>query len=257
MKALFMTSQLPKLIKDENGNKISDGCNNQNGIVERLKAFVNNSISFVYIASNPNNFSKSDSQCQATVKALEKEGFSVDKIELIDYRFDGDINKTILSSNIVFLAGGHVPTQNKYFKEIDLKSILKDFDGVVIGQSAGSMNCSKMVYAQPYNEEEFNDPNYQNTFEGLGLTDLIIMPHMNRAKLDELCGETTYSMCLKDSYIIPHYGIVDGGYILVKDGKAEAFGKTVFFENGKETLICENGESYVIYEKGKEDEKNN
>jgi len=257
MKALFMTSQLPRLIKDADGNKIPNGCNNQNGIIEKIKSLIKSPIKFVYIASNPSNFEKSNSQCKATAKALEMENILVEGVELIDYQFNGNIEQTILSADLVFLAGGHVPTQNNYFKEIGLKNILDHYDGIVVGQSAGSMNCSSVVYAQPEDEEEFHDPDFKKIFPGLGLTDIVIMPHMNRAKTDELCGMTTYDMCIEDSYKIPHYGIVDGGYILVKDGKTEAFGKTVYFQNGKEIPICDDGESFVIYEKENENEKNN
>lgn len=256
MKALFMTSNLGCVIKT-NGKSIPKNCNNTNGFVDKLKSECEDVKKLVIIASNPDNYQKIDAQSYCVTEGLKMDGFSVLQVDVIDHRFYGDIKESILSSDLVFLCGGHVPTQNQYFKEIGLKEILSNFYGVVVAQSAGSMNCSKWVYAQPEFEEEFNDQNYKNYFEGLGLTDIIIMPHMNRAKTDELCGETTYSMCLKDSYNIPHYGIIDGGYILIKNGKAEAFGKTVYFENGKEKLVCEDGESYVIYEKGKEDEKDN
>lgn len=246
MKALFMTSQLPRLIKDDNGNKIPVGCNNQNGIVEKIIENINKTIKFVYIASNPNNFEKSDVQSMATAEALRIEGLKIDKVVVIDHRVKKNIKDTILSADIVFLAGGHVPTQNKYFKEIELKDVLNEYKGVVIGQSAGSMNCSELVYAQPEFEEEFNDKNFRKYFSGLGLTNVIIMPHMNRAKTDELCGMTTYEMCLEDSYDCPHYGILDGGYILVKDGVSTAFGRTVYFKDGKEKVLCEEGQSVVL-----------
>ena len=45
----------------------------------------------------------------------------------------------LLNYDVILLAGGHVPTQNCYFKEIDLKEKIKDFQGIVIGISAGSM----------------------------------------------------------------------------------------------------------------------
>lgn len=246
MKALFMTSQLPKLIKDANGNKIPVGCNNENSIVEKIKENTNETIKFVYIASNPDNFEKSDAQSIATGEALRIEGLKINEVVVIDHRFGENVKESILSADIVFLAGGHVPTQNKYFKEIDLKSILKEYEGVVVGQSAGSMNCSKLVYAQPESEDEFNNPEYEKFISGLGLTNIIIMPHMNRAKIDELCGTTTYDMCVADSFDCPHYGISDGGYILVKDGVATAFGKTVYFKDGKEKVLCEDGQSVVL-----------
>ena len=248
MKALFMTSQLPKLIKDANGNKIPVGCHNSNGLVDKIKENIKSLNKFVYIASNPDNFEKSDAQSIATGEALRIEGLKINEVVVIDHRFDENIKETILSADMVFLAGGHVPTQNEYFKEIDLKSILKEYKGVVVGQSAGSMNCSELVYAQPENEEEFNSADYNKFISGLGLTNIIIMPHMNRAKTDELCGTTTYEMCLEDSFECPHYGISDGGYILIKDGVATAFGKTIYFKDGKEKVLCEDGQSVVLEE---------
>ena len=69
--------------------------------------------------------------------------------------------ESIDNSEIVFLAGGHVPTQNKFFKRIGLKEMLQDYNGVVIGQSAGSMNCAELVYVQPEEPEDFADPNFK------------------------------------------------------------------------------------------------
>lgn len=256
MKALFMTSSLGCAIKLGDA-WIPTACDNSNYFVDNLRNEIEDVKNLTIIAADPDNYFRLDSQSNCVIQGLQLCGFSVKKTNLIDHRFKENIKEAILSSDMVFLCGGHVPTQNQYFKEIRLKEILNNYKGVVVGQSAGSMNCSKMVYAQPECEEEFLDVNYNNFIEGLGLTDIIIMPHMNRAKTDELCGETTYSMCLKDSYKIPHYGITDGGYILIKNGKAEAFGETIYFKDGKEIKLCENGESFVIYEKGKENEKNN
>ncbi|MBO5654995.1 MAG: Type 1 glutamine amidotransferase-like domain-containing protein, partial [Clostridia bacterium] len=87
------------------------------------------------------------------VESLNLDGFGVENLTVIDHRFEGDIERTILEADVVFLAGGNVPTQNKYFKEINLKTIIEKYDGVVIGMSAGSMNSSKKVYAQPEEDE--------------------------------------------------------------------------------------------------------
>ena len=47
--------------------------------------------------------------------------------------------------------------------------------GVLIGQSAGSMNCSKVVYTQPEEDEEFEDITKEEPFEKLS-TDFYIPP---------------------------------------------------------------------------------
>ena len=245
MKALFLTSSLGCSVKLGDA-RVPTACDNSNGFIDNLRKEVGGKIKLTIIASNPQNTHKTESQAVCLSEGLKMDGFSVDKVAIVDCRFRGDLKELIMSSNLVFLCGGHVPTQNKYFKEIGLKSVLEEYKGVVVGQSAGSMNCSKLVYAQPESEEEFLDENYNKFFDGLGLTDIIVMPHMNRAKTDTLCGQTTYGMCLEDSYVCPHYGITDGGYILIKNGETMAFGRTTYFKEGKEIVLCEDRQSVLI-----------
>ena len=52
-------------------------------------------------------------------------------MDLYDYRYPLSKEK-LLNYDVILLAGGHVPTQNHYFKEIDLKEKIKDFQGIVI-----------------------------------------------------------------------------------------------------------------------------
>ena len=178
-------------------------------------------------------------------KDLGKEQFK--NLIIIDHRFNGNIEETILSADAVFLSGGNVPLQNKYFKEIKLKEILNKYDGVIVGQSAGSMNCSKVVYTQPEDPEEFDDVNYQRKISGLGLVNFAVMPHMNSAnEVDEQGHPTVMQMCLEDSYSIPHYGIVDYGFIEVKNNKAISYGETLLLKNGKCIKLCNNGEQIVL-----------
>lgn len=160
------------------------------------------------------------------------------------------LKKTILSADVVFLAGGNVPIQNNYFKEINLKFILEDFKGVLIGQSAGSMNCSKIVYTQPEEDEEFEDKGYQRMISGLGLVDFTIMPHMNCAnEVDDKGHPSVMQMCLEDSYKIPHLGICDYGFIEIQGKNATAYGKTMLIKNGKCDELCGDKESLKLSNK--------
>ena len=88
----------------------------------------------------------------------------------------------LLNYDVILLAGGHVPTQNRYFKEIDLKKI-KDFQGIVIGIIAGSMNCAHTVYVQPGESGESLDPNFKRRILGLNLTKQNILPHYQMVKV--------------------------------------------------------------------------
>lgn len=250
MKRIFLTSSLGGYTRTINGNEVVEKivkCDNSNHFIDRLKLVVPKINTFVFVASNPDGAEKTDKYSSNIVKALNLDDFEIENLIVIDHRFAGDIAKTILSADVVFLAGGNVPKQNKYFKEIDLKAILAKYNGVVIGQSAGSMNCNKVVYAQPEENEEFEDVNFQRKLDGLGLVNFTIMPHMNFANnINELGYPSVMEMCLEDSYVIPHYGICDYGFIEVENNIATAYGKTLLIKDGQLLELCGDKESIQV-----------
>ena len=87
------------------------------------------------------------------------------------------------------MAGGHVPTQNKFMDQLRLRERLKDYHGIVVAWSAGSMNCADTVYAGSELEGEAIDPLYKRWITGLGLTDINIFPHLQSLKVDFLDGQ--------------------------------------------------------------------
>lgn len=243
MKTIFLTSNIGAFNKAK--NKI-DKCDNENGFIDRLKKEKDKLKNFVFVCSNPDTHEKTNFFADIMVKSLNLDGFGIEQYFIIDHKFGGDIKKTLLSADAICLMGGNVPIQNKYLKEIKLKEVLDAYNGIIIGQSAGSINCEKKVYVQPESEEEVLDKKFKKIISGLGLVDFKLWPHMNRAKIDELFGVTTFDMCLKDSKNFPIYGITDGGYILVKKGKAIAYGETLLFKNGEVSKICSTGESVEV-----------
>lgn len=250
MKALFLTSSLGGYTRTIKGEEVVEKivkCDNSNGFIDRLKIVKPVAKTFIFIASDPDGYVNTDKYANNIVKALNLDGFNIKNLIVIDHRFEGDISKTIKKADIVFLSGGNVPSQNKYFKEIGLKEIIADYDGVVIAQSAGSMNCSEVVYAQPELDEEFEDENFKKGLQGLGLIDFSIMPHMNSANdLDGSGHPTVMQMCLQDSYDFPHLGIVDYGFVEVLNGEITAYGKTMIIKDGECKIICNDGEKIKL-----------
>lgn len=244
---LYLTSTIGGYQK-VNGKAVYTKMNNDNHFVDNLKSELKSieNISFAFFCSSPGNYEKTDMYSQAVRKSFELDGFTFSNFYVIDYRFNQNIEDVVNSCDIVFLCGGHVSTQNKFLKDIELGNILSNYDGIVIGQSAGSMNMAATVYDQPVTVEEFHDSNFKKQYSGLGLTDISIMPHMNMAKDEILEGMTTYEMCILDSESIPHYGLVDFAFIKIKDGVSTAHGRTTLFRNGEEYLLIDNGESCVI-----------
>ena len=151
-------------------------------------------------------------------------------------------------ADFVRLAGGHVPTQNAYFEHLGLKRMILAFDGIVMGISAGSMNCPEVVYAQPELPGESVDPNYERFLFGLGLCNVNVLPHYQMVKDNMLDGrrlieDITFEDSMDESFIV----LVDGSYVLVYDGVAEVYGEAWRISDGEMTKICEEGSSRIIY----------
>ena len=148
---------------------------------------------------------------------MEFESYTV-----LDRRNQNDAAKLVKSSNFIILGGGHVPTQNRFFGEIRLKELLEDFDGVIFGISAGSMNSAEEVYAQPELEGESLDPNYVRFILGLGLTKTKLLPHYQDTKDSCLDGKRLFEdITYPDSMGHTFIAIPDGSYLYSEDGKEE------------------------------------
>lgn len=246
MKTIFLTSAVGGIKKTEHGKEATE-FNNSEGFIDRLKKHIKNIDNIVFVSSNPDGYAKSDEYFKLFTEAFNIDGFNIKNITILDHRFNGNLEKTIMSADVVFLTGGHTPTQNKYLFEIGLDKLLQKYDGIVIGQSAGSMNLSKTVYAPPDSPQDFTSE-YKTTFEGMGLTDIKIMPHMAGAYNDNVDGngKNTYDYCLEDSFNFSIFGIFDGGFIEISAGKATAYGKTLLIKDGICKELCGNGENIVI-----------
>ena len=147
----------------------------------------------------------------------------------------------------MILAGGHVPTQNTFFAECNLRQLLRGYNGVVMGISAGSMNCADEVYAQPEMPGESIDPDYRRFVPGLGLTDLQILPHYQQVKDDILDGKRLYEdITFADSRGHSFLALPDGSYVCVRNGISMLHGEAYLLRNSKMRKICTDGQSVML-----------
>lgn len=115
-------------------------------------------------------------------------GLSLSCMDICDSRNGEEKAAELCSYDFVILGGGHVPTENAFFKRIGLPYSFKDYRGTVMGISAGTMNCARVVYAQPELPGEACDPDYERFIPGLSLTEYNILPHFNAVKNDIIDG---------------------------------------------------------------------
>jgi len=208
--------------------------NPDNGFVDRMRAALPERPHCLFICSHPDSAYLTDKYAGDMDEAFSGAGMPFASLTVLDSRNDEHAAELIAQSNLIILAGGHVPTQNEYFNRIGLRQLLEGYQGVLMGISAGSMNAADMVYAQPEAEGESINPNYQRWLQGLGLTDVNILPHYQMIRDRELDGKRLFEdITYADSYGHAFYALVDGSYLYIEDGKKQLLGEVYRIADGR------------------------
>ena len=215
----------------------------KNGFVRLLKERVKPDARFLVFPGDPDNFPLNDEMMDTFRKCFEYHGMTIASAVMCDARNEYRAQEFIDHSDLILLGGGHVPTQAEFFERIGLRERLADFEGVIMGVSAGSMNSAGAVYAQPEMPGESIDPDYERFIPGLGLTKVNILPHCQKARYYELDGRWLYDdITREDSMGHCFYALPDGSYILAEDGKEILHGAGWRMADGVFERICEDGE---------------
>lgn len=195
----------------------------------------------LYVCSDPDSPEKMDFYTDLMKGSFENAGFMFERFIPLDSRNAEQTEQMVKEANFMILAGGHVPTQNRFFRRIGLKGLLKDFDGVLIGISAGSMNSAEMVYAHPEEEGEATDPSYSRFLPGLGLTKKMTLPHYYDIRDSVLDGmRVMEDIAYPDSMGRQFWILPDGSYIQIEDGEEKIRGEAWLLADGKMTKVSEN-----------------
>lgn len=224
------------------GSRKVDGLDKKNHFVDNLKKYWKNNSRCCLIAASPDNYNMNDEMCDFFREVFLKENFSLQCFNLIDRRYSDFSKDDLHQYDVIILAGGHVPTQNHFFKDIHLKEKIAGYKGIVIGISAGSMNSANIVYCQPEENGEAIDPYFKKWLTGLNLTKINIIPHYQMVKNRYLDGMRLYEdITYKDSIDHQFIVLVDGSYVLI-DKNETVYGECYLISNGCIKLIChENG----------------
>lgn len=222
--------------------------NPSNGFLSTLRAALPRPIKCLMISSYPDDVEITDRMAWELRECFERANLAFDHFEVLDRRTFRSAHWMIKRANFIILCGGHVPTENKFFSELKLKEKIQDFEGVLLGISAGSMNCADIVYASPELPGESIDPDYKIFLRGLGLTDVNILPHFQNlkdAKLDgrRLIEDIVYEHSLGN----PILCLPDGSYLYITPKHTEVRGLAYRIRNGKVRTVCyDNERKYVV-----------
>ena len=219
---------------------------NLNGFVDRIRGALPPNPRCLYVCSSPE---RPDLNClfgADIFMAFANAGIHFSAYQVLDRRNAHRGAQLVVDSDLIVLAGGHVPTQNAFFQQIGLRRLLQGHPGVVMGISAGSMNSADPVYAQPEEPGE-SAPDFARFLPGLGLSRVQILPHYQKCKDMTVDGLRLFEdITYADSVGHTFYALPDFSYI-VDDGRfATLFGEGYRIQNGILERLTSHGDALTL-----------
>lgn len=215
---------------------------NQNEFIDRIRSVLPDNPRVLFVCADPDDHDGTCRFAAETTGAFAEAGIAFSSYQVLDWKNAAKAYSLVQHSDFIVLSGGHVPTQNAFFRKIRLRHILRHFDGTVMGISAGSMNMADTVYAQPEAPGE-TDPDFEIFLPGLGLTWVNILPHCQKAMHYMLDGMRLYEdITFPQSMGHTFFSLPDGSYFY-QDGEGLLLcGKAYRLQNGILELLTVDGE---------------
>lgn len=163
---------------------------------ERILRDIINTNKITFISARPYSKEASEYKVNYIVNNFNNIGVKFNKVEvLLDEDGEELISNKLKDTSVLFLTGGNPIEQMEFIKNKNLSSYIKNFDGIVMGISAGSMNISKKVLMISVSDE------YPETiiYDGLGIVPFSIFPHFNIKNIDDEIVDMGYNQKFKMS----------------------------------------------------------
>lgn len=238
---VFLTSNLNNYIKID-GKKVAKEIDNINGLIDQLNEMLDSANGITFIPSDFENVERIKEYSDIVFESLKLSGIIFDNYYILTSK--EDIEESFKNSSMIFLAGGDTYKQNNIFQNIELRKYLEDFLGVIMGQSAGSINLAEDVYNSPESREDLKYPSH---FNGLGMTNINVEPHFvfdtTNFDNDEIFHRNEL---LKESKVRNIYAICDTSHIFDNGQKQTLYGEGYLISNGNIIKLCEHVEKYEI-----------
>ena len=238
---IFLTSSLNNYIKID-GKKVAKQIDNVNGLVDQLNEMLDNKKGITFIPSDFENIEGMNEYANIVFESLKLSGIVFDNYYILTNKYD--IEEMFKNSSMIFLAGGDTYKQNCVFQNIGLRKYLEKFSGVIMGQSAGSINLAEDAYNSPECKEDLEYPSH---FKGLGMTNINVEPHFvfDTTNIDE--DEIFHrNELLKEANVRDIYAICDTSHIFDDGQKQTLYGEGYLISNGSIIKLCSHGEKYEL-----------
>ena len=141
----------------------------------------------IFIPGGMGKNSKTDKYVNTDVEWFREIGIDIKNVDIFDVDMNMEtLEEKINNAYIIFLMGGDTIGQFEFISKLDISEKIKEFQGAVIGVSAGAINlgnisiCSKDI-----------DDGVENTkiYEGIGRIDYTFEPHFEISNCELLKNE--------------------------------------------------------------------
>lgn len=211
-----------------------------NAFIDNIRQALPENPRVLFVCADPEDHQGVCRFAAETTAAFAEAGIAFSCYHVLDGRNPRSTQALLNRSDFVILSGGHVPTQNAFFQKIHLPQLLQDFEGTVMGISAGSMNCAEWVYVQPEEPGE-SSPDFPRFAPGLGLTEVNILPHYQQVKDNILDGLRLFEdITYPDSQDNCFFALPDNSYIYQDPEHLLLFGEGYCLCDGVMEQISEN-----------------
>lgn len=143
-------------------------------IASRLAETLTMRRSLVFVSAWPDDAVRNDEDAAGMHGMFAEWSMGFDCFAVIDERTPSDKAQRMLrEADCVFLMGGNPTAQMQFIRQRSLAESLRDFGGVLLGVSAGSINMARRAL------DVWESP---KAYEGLGLTGITIKSHVNEGE---------------------------------------------------------------------------
>jgi len=179
----------------------------------------------LFVTADPRCVAPYERFAEDMMGAMKRAGVPLTGYDVLDGRNASLTAELVSGAGVIVFAGGHVPTQNAFLKRVGMKEKLRGYDGLIIGISAGSMNCADVVYAIPELDGESISQDYNRYPTGLGITRTMIIPHYQKLSETVLDGKSLIlDIAAGDSRNKEFIALCDGSWIEGGDGAETVHG---------------------------------
>lgn len=170
--------------------------------------------SILFIPSTPLNEDITDKNVTRIIEFFKQKNIRFDIINVLRTVYNPvKLSEYIGKHTLIYFMGGDTEIQNQFINKLNLKEILIDYDGIIIGQSAGAINLCDEVFLN----KKHLDIDRSIKMKGIGLIQGVsIDVHFDvndNLQIQELKKNSLSTYCIPDKSAI----IFDGKFNFIND----------------------------------------